>query len=134
MVLDACDLYLAGGKRQLFSSQQMNVQMIHRLTGIFAAIDHQPVTGYIHALDFGDLSRGNGMTRYVTLNNGGRFSINVFVWKFGEVADLVKVSKSSFTLKPSEDYKLAFDISIPVSAETKIYSGRVWIFRIPKII
>lgn len=84
-------------------------------------------------LDFGDLSRNNGMTRYITMKSSGGISTYVMVWKFGEISDLVKVSESSFTLKSGEEVKLAFEIQIPPSAEIKKYSGSVWIFRIPKV-
>ena len=85
------------------------------------------------SLDFGDLSRNNGMTRYVTLESGGGFSTYIIVWKFGNISHLVEVSKNFFTLKPGEEVKLAFEINIPPSAEIKKYSGWVWIFRLPKI-
>ena len=84
-------------------------------------------------LDFGDLSRNNGMTRYVTMKSGGGISTYVIVWKFGEISDLVNSNKGSFTLKPGEETKLAFEIKIPPSAEIKKYSGWVWIFRLPKL-
>ena len=83
-------------------------------------------------LDFGDLSRNNGMTRYVTMKSGGGISTYVIVWKMGEIADLVKVNKNNFVLKPGEEVKLAFEINIPPSAEVKKYSGWTVIFRIPK--
>ena len=83
-------------------------------------------------LDFGDLSRNNGMTRYVTLNNGGKTPVYVAVIKFGGIADLVKLSKNNFTLEPGEEVKLAFEIQIPPSAEVKKYSGWTIIFRLPK--
>lgn len=85
-------------------------------------------------LDFGDLSRNNGMTRYVTLENGGRFSAYVVVWQFGDISHLVKLDKNFFSLEPGEGAKLSFDISIPPSASIKKYSGSVWIFRFPKLI
>lgn len=85
-------------------------------------------------LDFGDLSRENGMTRYVTMKNNGGGATYVSVWTFGEISELVKVDNGSFTLKPGEEKKIAFEISIPVSAQTKQYKGWVWIFRLPKII
>jgi hypothetical protein len=85
-------------------------------------------------LDFGDLSRNNGMTRYVTLKSGGSMPTYVSIWKFGEISDLVKVDKDSFTLEPGEERKVGFDISIPNSAQARQYSGWVWIFRLPKII
>jgi hypothetical protein len=85
-------------------------------------------------LDFGDLSRNNGMTRYVTMKSGGGLSTYVVVWKMGGISDLVKVDKSMFVLKPGEEVKLSFEIQIPPSAQIKKYSGWVWIFRLPKVI
>ena len=84
-------------------------------------------------LDFGDLSRNNGMTRYVTLKSGGGTSTYIVVWKFGGIADLVKLDKNYFTLNPGEEVKLAFEINIPPSAEIQKYSGWTVIFRLPKI-
>jgi hypothetical protein len=83
------------------------------------------------SLDFGDLSRNNGMTRYITMKSGGGMSTFVIVWKFGEISNLVKLSKNFFKLSSGEEVKLAFEISIPPSAETKQYKGGVWIFRLP---
>lgn len=85
------------------------------------------------SLDFGDLSRNNGMTRYVTMTNGGRLSMFVIVWKFGSISDLIKIDKNFFTLSSEEEAKIAFTIDIPPSAEIKQYKGSVWIFRLPKI-
>ena len=84
-------------------------------------------------LDFGDLSRNNGMTRYVTFKNSGGMPVYIAAFKFGEISDLVKMDKNFFTLNPGDEVKLAFEISIPPSAEVKQYSGMVWIFRIPKL-
>lgn len=84
-------------------------------------------------LDFGDLSRNNGMTRYVTMQNGGKIPIYVMVWKFGNISDLVKLSKNNFTLSPGEEVKLAYEISIPPSAEIRKYSGWTIVFRLPKV-
>ncbi len=84
-------------------------------------------------LDFGDLSRNNGMTRYVALQNGGSIATYIVVWKMGEISDLVKLNKNYFTLNPEKEFKLAFEINIPVSAEFREYKGNVWIFRLPKV-
>src|SRR3989344_1473545 len=84
-------------------------------------------------LDFGDLSRNKGMTRYVTLKSNGSVSTFAAVLKFGEISDLVKLDKNYFVLKPNEEIKLAFEINIPPSAQTKKYSGWAVIFRLPKI-
>jgi len=85
------------------------------------------------SLDFGDLSRNNGMTRYVTMKNGGRMSMFVIVWKFGKISDLIQIDKNFFTLSSGEETKIAFTIEIPPSAEVKQYKGSVWIFRLPKV-
>lgn len=85
-------------------------------------------------LDFGDLSRNNGMTRYVTFKSSGGTSVYIMAFKFGDISDLVKIDKNFFTLNPGEEVRMAFEIQIPPSAEIKQYSGWVWIFRIPKII
>jgi len=85
-------------------------------------------------LDFGDLSRNNGMTRYVTLNSGGGISTYIMVWKFGGISDLITLNKNYFVLSPGEEMRLNFEINIPPSAEIKKYSGWAIIFRLPKII
>jgi len=84
-------------------------------------------------LDFGDLSRNNGMTRYVNLKSGGGVSTYIAVFQFGEISDLVKIDKNFFVLKPGEETKIAFEISIPPSAEIRKYSGWTVIFRLPKL-
>ena len=84
-------------------------------------------------LDFGDLSRNNGMTRYVTLKSGGGTATYIVVWQFGGIADLVKLNQNYFTLNPGEEVKLSFEINIPPSAEIQKYSGWTIIFRLPKI-
>ena len=85
-------------------------------------------------LDFGDLSRENGMTRYVTFKSSGGTPVYIAAFQFGEIAELIKIDRNFFTLNPGEEIKMAFEIKIPPSAEIKQYSGWVWIFRIPKII
>jgi len=84
-------------------------------------------------LDFGDLSRNNGMTRYVTLKSGGSTATYIAVLKFGGISDLVKVDDSRFVLKGGEEKRIAFEIQIPPSAEIKKYSGWTIIFRVPKL-
>ena len=84
-------------------------------------------------LDFGDLSRNNGMTRYVTMKSEGEISTYVVVWKLGGIADLVKLNKNNFVLEPGEEVKLSFEINIPPSAPIEQYSGWTIIFRLPKL-
>jgi len=85
-------------------------------------------------LDFGDLSRNNGMTRYVTFKSSGGTKVYIAAFKFGEISELIKINKNFFTLNPGEEVRMAFEIKIPPSAEIRQYSGWVWIFRVPQII
>lgn len=84
-------------------------------------------------LDFGDLSRNNGMTRYISLKSEGGVATYVAVLQMGEISDLVKPDKNFFILPSGEEARLAFEINIPPSAATKKYDGSVWIFRLPKL-
>lgn len=83
-------------------------------------------------LDFGDLSRNNGVARQVSIENGGGIDIFVVAFKFGELAGLVKLDRNFFVLKSKEEAQISLEVFIPPSAETRTYDGRVWIFRLPK--
>lgn len=85
-------------------------------------------------LDFGDLSRNNGMTRFISLKSDGSMPTYIAVFQIGEISDLVKLDKNFFILQNGKEARLRFEISIPPSAIAKKYSGQVWIFRIPKLI
>lgn len=84
-------------------------------------------------LDFGDLSRGTGASRFVTIKNEGKSEKFIWVIKFGEIANLMSVSENKLTLRPGEEVKLEFAVKIPVSAPAKTYKGRVLIFKWPKL-
>jgi hypothetical protein len=83
-------------------------------------------------LDFGDLSRNNGIARQVSMANGGSIDIFVMAFKFGELASLADLDRNFFVLSPGEEVQMSFDVTIPPSAEIRKYNGRVWVFRIPK--
>jgi cell division protein FtsL len=84
-------------------------------------------------LDFGDLSADTSATRYVTLNAGG-VGTYVYVFQFGSIAELVKLSENSFTMQKGDEKKLEFTLYMPPSAPVgEKYTGRVWIFKIPKM-
>ncbi len=83
------------------------------------------------ALDFGDLSKNTGATRYVSIENNGNYKIYIIVWKFGSIAELIKLSRNNFTLSPGGKERLAFEMYMPVSADKEEYSGWVWIFKTP---
>lgn len=84
-------------------------------------------------LDFGDLSRNNGMIRYVSMQNGGGMPIYVIAWKFGNISELIKLDQNYFTLNSGEEVKIAYEIHIPDSAQIQKYSGWTIVFRLPKI-
>ncbi len=84
-------------------------------------------------LDFGDLSPGTAAVRTVTLSNQTFFPVYVAVVRFGDISSLTKLNENNFTLRPRDTKKLEFTVFMPASAEKgKTYSGRVYIFKIPK--
>ena len=84
-------------------------------------------------LDFGDLSRDFGATRYVSIENNGKYKVYIMVWKFGNIAELIKLSRNNFTLNSGEKERLAFEMYMPVSADKDKYSGWVWVFKLPRL-
>jgi len=84
-------------------------------------------------LDFGDLSKNTGATRYVSIENNGKYKIYIITWKFGNIAELIKVSRNYFTLNSGEKERLAFEMYMPVSADKDKYSGWVWVFKLPRL-
>lgn len=84
-------------------------------------------------LDFGDLSADTTATRFITLNADG-MDTYILVWKFGSIAELIKINKNNFIISQGQTEKLEFSLYMPPSAPIdKKYSGYVWIFKIPKI-
>ena len=113
--------------------QIINAAKYRMLVNVVEGENVMGVNPTAERLDFGDLSRNNGMTRYVTLTGGGKSSAYIMVWKFGGISDLVKLDKNYFTLKGGEEAKISFQITIPPSAPIKKYSGWAWVFRLPKL-
>ena len=113
--------------------QVVNAAKYKMLVNVKEGENIMGVNPLTESLDFGDLSRNNGMTRYVNLKSGGKTPVYVAVFNMGEISDLVKIDKNFFTLKGGEEVKLAYEISIPPSAEVKKYSGYTVIFRLPKL-
>lgn len=84
------------------------------------------------ALDFGDLSRGTSAVRRVAIRNGTFMPMHVISWRTGGIADLIKVDKNFFTMKPGEETKIEFTVYMPASAPIETdYTGRVFLFKIP---
>ena len=84
-------------------------------------------------LDFGDLSRDTGSSRFVTLKNPGKKDKRIVVIKYGSISEIMKIDRSNFVLKPGEEVKLEFHVQVPVSAPYKKYSGKIVIFKYPKL-
>jgi hypothetical protein len=83
-------------------------------------------------LDFGDLSADTTATRFVTLNASG-INTYILVWKFGSIAELIKLNKNNFTISKGQTEKLEFSLYMPPSAPIgNKYTGKVWIFKLPK--
>lgn len=82
-------------------------------------------------LDFGDLSPGTSAIRRVDIENGTAIPMYVAVLNFGSINDLMKISKSSFTLKPKIKETVEFTVYMPASAPIDAtLTGRVFIFKI----
>ncbi len=86
-------------------------------------------------LDFGDLPRNRDAIRIVNLANQSPYKVSslVVVWKYGDIADLMKLNKNNFVLEPGESERLEFTVHVPSSADYKYYRGKVVIFQIPKL-
>ena len=84
-------------------------------------------------LDYGDLPKGNASTRFVTIENNGKMNIYVAVVKYGGIAELIKISRNNFVLDPGEKEKLEFLLEMPISANKEEYTGKVIIFKLPKL-
>lgn len=83
-------------------------------------------------LDFGDLSRGTTGVRRVDLQNGTPIPMWIGIVKLGGISSLVDISNNYFVLKPRTSETIEFTLYMPASGEVgKLYTGRVFIFRIP---
>ncbi len=84
-------------------------------------------------LDYGDIPKGNALTRFITIENNGNMDIYVAVVKFGSVAELIKISKNNFTLYAGDDEKIELTLAMPISANKEEYKGKVIVFKLPKL-
>lgn len=83
------------------------------------------------ALDYGDLPRGTGETKFVILENRGNRPVYIMVLIVGGIRNLLKVNKNRFVLEGKKKARLSFQLRIPPSAPLKTYRGMVYIFRFP---
>ena len=84
-------------------------------------------------LDFGDLPKGNGLMRFVTIENGGEMDVYVKIVKTGGISDLIEINKNNFVLSSGDSVKIELLLEMPISANKEEYKGKVIIFKLPKL-
>ena len=84
-------------------------------------------------LDYGDLPKGNTSTRFVTIENGGKMNVYVVIFKYGEIAELIRINRNNFIIESGEKEKVEFSLEMPISANKEGYEGKVLIFKLPKV-
>lgn len=83
-------------------------------------------------LDFGDLSRGSSAVRRVNIANNTKIPMWIAIVRLGSITDLMRPDKNYFTLSAHSEETIEFTTYMPASGEIgSLYSGRVFIFRIP---
>lgn len=116
------------------SVQLLAADRYQAVVNVIEGADIVGVNPSAERLDFGDLSRDTGASRFVNLKNPGKRAKTIWVVKLGKIAELMKIDKSAkFTLRPGEEVKVEFSLKIPVSAPLGKYQGRVMIFKWPKV-
>lgn len=85
----------------------------------------------IQNLDFGDVPRGASVERTILFENQGRIPTAVLLFEWGGPRDFMGIGDAFFLLDPGEEKKVRFEVSPPFSAESKTYSGRVIVLRVP---
>ena len=114
--------------------QVMAAERYAAVVNVIEGTDKVGVNPLSDRLDFGDLSRETGASRFVTLKNTGGRAKQIWVVKTGSIAELMKSDRADwFTLAPGEEVKLEFTVRIPVSAPYGKMSGTVVIFKWPKV-
>lgn len=91
-------------------------------------------------LDFGDMSPDNSTSRFIKIENSGNCFLclkngekYIKVFKFGEIAELMTLSSSSAVIPAGEEYRIELNVYVPISAEVRKYTGKVWVFKLPKL-
>ncbi|MFH1866568.1 MAG: hypothetical protein ABIJ81_00580 [Patescibacteria group bacterium] len=116
----------------IFAVQVMAADSYEAVVQVIEGENKIGVNPLTDRLDFGDISRDNGASRFVTLTNEGKMDKFIMVWKSGQIAEIMKVSNNNFVIPGGEDYRLELNVYVPVSAPIGEYQGRVRIFKLPK--
>ena len=82
-------------------------------------------------LDFGDMSRGTGQTRSITLENAGVIPTRIYIMVLGDVRDFIQIDDAFFVMDPGEVTQVDLTMIVPSSASIKRYSGRLLVIRSP---
>lgn len=118
----------------LASVQLLAADRYQAVVNVIEGTDTVGVNPSAERLDFGDLSRDTGASRFVNLKNPGKMAKTIVLVKSGKIAELMKADKPAmFTLRPGEEAKIEFNVKIPVSAPYGQYAGTVMIFKWPKV-
>lgn len=83
-------------------------------------------------LDFGDLTRTNGQSRFISVKNNGRMGKYVLAFKTGSIADIMTIKESSVSIAEGEEKRLEFTVFAPVSTPLGNYRGTIWVLKLPK--
>lgn len=84
-------------------------------------------------IDYGDLPKGKSSTRLLTIDNRGKTDVYVKIVKIGSIAELIKIDKDDFILRPQNQEKVEMSVKIPISADQPAYNGQVIILKMPKL-
>lgn len=87
----------------------------------------------VDILDFGEISRDNSIVRHIDVENDGNLPAYLYVFKTGELANLLNEDKSFFLLDSGQKEKISFSAKAPYSAEARKYEGNIYIIRLPKL-
>lgn len=85
------------------------------------------------SLDFGDVARGGKAERFITLVNKSKKASNILILDWGGISELVKYKDNRFAIEAGAKKKISFLLKVPPSAPLGKYSGRIYIFRLPKL-
>lgn len=84
-------------------------------------------------LDYGDVPKNSSMIRSITVKNGGNADVYIKILKHGDIAEIIEIEKSDFTLQNGQEENIEFLLDVPISAEEREYKGGIIILKIPKI-
>lgn len=84
-------------------------------------------------LDYGVVAKGESSLRFITIENRGTHAAYVKVLKSGDIADIMTIDATDFTLEAGETKELELTISVPEGADRDGYEGVIRIMKIPKL-